>query len=734
MTGLGGANPVRFFEVGVTSSTWLTLAWNRQAIHNGTTPPASTFLANLDLRLYSRDIGSLRSQSVSAIDNVEQVSSGVAESKVAVVEAGSDYSGSETFALAHNVAITERQGPRPAVTPTAVPAVAPNATFVVTAMWTNIGDLPAHLPQLSIALPSGYTLVSGPVTKAIGGSLQPGAGTQVSWTVRAPTVYAATTATLTFYGDTTSFGWVFSGQGSTQLTMIQPPVDGDGDGLPDNWETLFGLNPGSNSGPNGASGDPDGDGRTNVQEYVDGTHPRGFVTRFLAEGSTGSFFDTRLAIMAPDTSAKLMIRYLKDDGTIILTAGDLAAGTRLTVDPEADRRPGKCDVLDGRRIGCSRRGGPDHDLGRDRVRQPRRDRADVRVNDLVSRRRLHVGQLHTCSICCRTRTTRRRRSRSPYLLPSGRRRSVQSYTLRPSSRTNIYVDETGRRPDKHRRLGGHHVDHADHRRAGDVHRQTRPAVCGGPRECGRHRSGAAMVSRRGRDRAVLRHVRPDREPESGARRGHCRLPSPGWREADQAVHRGRQRVATRSGWTTRSCRRVRQSATGERRAVHEADRPQDPSRSSSSVRCGGRVRSSGRTSGTKRTTRRVRPRQGRGGHSRMARSAVPAVRTYVLIANTSAFAGTASVRLLFEDGTSAVRSYTLPAASRTNVAVGPDFPSAANRRFATIVESIGATAGADRGRACDVLEHSGRCLGCRQQRPGHAAAVAWPAQQAVVDG
>lgn len=60
--------------------------------------------------------------------------------------------------------------------------------------------------------------------------------------------------------------------------------DTDGDGLPDGWETGFGLNAldngtvafdGSTSNPNnGAAGDPDQDGLTNLQELVAGTDPR----------------------------------------------------------------------------------------------------------------------------------------------------------------------------------------------------------------------------------------------------------------------------------------------------------------------------------------------------------------------------------------------------------------------------------------------------------------------------
>ena len=62
--------------------------------------------------------------------------------------------------------------------------------------------------------------------------------------------------------------------------------DRDGDGLPDDWENYYGLNPGSASGANGASGDPDGDGFTNIEEYrLDSspTSPVGLGYRFHRE-------------------------------------------------------------------------------------------------------------------------------------------------------------------------------------------------------------------------------------------------------------------------------------------------------------------------------------------------------------------------------------------------------------------------------------------------------------------
>jgi glycosidase len=51
-------------------------------------------------------------------------------------------------------------------------------------------------------------------------------------------------------------------------------TDTDGDGLPDLWETQYGLDPNNPAGQHGARGDPDGDRFSNLEEYLAGTDPQ----------------------------------------------------------------------------------------------------------------------------------------------------------------------------------------------------------------------------------------------------------------------------------------------------------------------------------------------------------------------------------------------------------------------------------------------------------------------------
>jgi hypothetical protein len=59
------------------------------------------------------------------------------------------------------------------------------------------------------------------------------------------------------------------------------PLDSDSDGLPDDWEELYGLNPRVATGDDGPEGDPDHDGLVNSQEFRFGADPRRVSVRIL---------------------------------------------------------------------------------------------------------------------------------------------------------------------------------------------------------------------------------------------------------------------------------------------------------------------------------------------------------------------------------------------------------------------------------------------------------------------
>jgi hypothetical protein len=120
-----------------------------------------------------------------------------------------------------------------------------------------------------------------------------------------------------------------------QLGWNPPPsVDTDGDTLPDNWESRFGLDPASNTGVNGAGGDPDGDGVSNADERTAGTHPRGFERRLFAEGVSNAFFTTRLAALnLQNTPAHVQFRFLRTSGAPVTHEVTIPARSRITLDP-----------------------------------------------------------------------------------------------------------------------------------------------------------------------------------------------------------------------------------------------------------------------------------------------------------------------------------------------------------------------------------------------------------------
>jgi uncharacterized repeat protein (TIGR01451 family) len=75
----------------------------------------------------------------------------------------------------------------------------------------------------------------------------------------------------------------FSHNGGTvvaQTLTLDPNLSASGDALPNWWKQQYGLDPLSSNGVNGVNGDPDGDGMSNLQEYLMGTNPTNPASAF----------------------------------------------------------------------------------------------------------------------------------------------------------------------------------------------------------------------------------------------------------------------------------------------------------------------------------------------------------------------------------------------------------------------------------------------------------------------
>jgi hypothetical protein len=85
------------------------------------------------------------------------------------------------------------------------------------------------------------------------------------------------TTVVPYNGDTpyrfVRFDSIASNYGIDAIQAASYVGDADGDGLPESFETQYGLNPNDPNGNNGAAGDPDGNNLTNLQEFQRGTNP-----------------------------------------------------------------------------------------------------------------------------------------------------------------------------------------------------------------------------------------------------------------------------------------------------------------------------------------------------------------------------------------------------------------------------------------------------------------------------
>jgi hypothetical protein len=103
------------------------------------------------------------------------------------------------------------------------------------------------------------------------------------------------------------------GRGTSNEFTLVGAADGDGDRLPDFWENANGLNAAASTGPNGGSGDLDGDGISNLLEYLMNLDPRRFDLHGLPRAEW--------AQNTADGKAYLELRYRRRIGVLGINYG-----------------------------------------------------------------------------------------------------------------------------------------------------------------------------------------------------------------------------------------------------------------------------------------------------------------------------------------------------------------------------------------------------------------------------
>jgi len=221
----------------------------------------------------------------------------------------------------------------------------PSQTLGGDATFTTIASAPAGMTLTdahATSMMPGFVLTSGDVSRtanAMAFTHSPGA--LATDFPNLDTNLPADVVTVTLFGTGTSGGQptyaakVLALHGSDLFNMphaaASTATDTDADGLPNDWEAKFAFNAALASGADGADGDPDADGVTNLAEYQFDTHPLIPNTWNLPEGATG-FFTERIAVANPtDTDAVFNVTFLKEGGAPIVQSYTLPAQRRATI-------------------------------------------------------------------------------------------------------------------------------------------------------------------------------------------------------------------------------------------------------------------------------------------------------------------------------------------------------------------------------------------------------------------
>jgi hypothetical protein len=490
------------------------------------------------------------------------------------------------------------------------------------------------------------------------------------------------------------------------FTYIGGPADVDADGLADDWERRFGLRveSASDQSEGAGLGDPDGDGVTNRGEQAAGTHPRGAHTRYFAEGAikdrmdplqgVTALFDTRFSLLNPGhTPAAALMRFLRGDGVTAAHFVVVPAQTRVTVDARSVPSLPNVSIIGA---GLSSYDAEfatvvESDVALVVDRTMRWDHtgygahAETSLASPSTTWYLAEGATHSgfdLFYLLQNVAATAASVQVEYLLPAPAAPVAKQYTVPAHSRFTIWVDEddprlrstdvsariTSDRPlivERAMYLSIGRAFDAGHNSGGVTAPRTRWFFAEGA--TGTYFDLFVLVANPGVTPADVKatYLLPSGETlvKTYTIAPHSRFNI--WVDledallADTAVStvlestNGVPIIAERSMWWPGN------SPAG----WHEAHN----------------------SPGATETGTRWALAEGEVGGA-------AGNETYILVANTSSFAGQVRATLMFEDGATSARTFTVAPNSRFNVSVAAEFPEAAGRRFGAVIDSLGTPA------------------------------------------